>query len=49
MKDFTITLGQKKLNSLSLIYIEKKLFNNYINYDKLIDESAELNVSKKKL
>ncbi|ESO05720.1 hypothetical protein HELRODRAFT_77310 [Helobdella robusta] len=41
------TLGQQKLNSLSLLYIEKELLNSSINYDKLIDEFAELKVRKK--
>ncbi|ESN96798.1 hypothetical protein HELRODRAFT_92768 [Helobdella robusta] len=41
------TLGQQILNSLSLLYIEKELLNNSINYDKLIDEFAELKVRKK--
>lgn len=41
------TLGQQKLNSLSLLYIEKELLNNSINYDKLIDEFAEVKVRKK--
>ena len=41
------TLGQQKLNSLSLLYIEKELLNNSINYDKLIDEFAELKVKKR--
>ncbi|ESO01990.1 hypothetical protein HELRODRAFT_65462 [Helobdella robusta] len=40
------TLGQQKLNSLSLLYIEKESLNNSINYDKLFDEFAELKVRK---
>ena len=41
------TLGQQKLNSLSLLYKEKEILNNSINYDELIDEFAELKVRKK--
>ena len=46
-KFLTVDVGQQKLNSLSLLYIEKKLLNSAINYDKLIDEFAELKVRKR--
>lgn len=42
------TLSQQKLNSLSILYIEKELLHN-TNFDDLIDQFVQLKIRKKKI
>ena len=44
-KKWRFTIGQQRSKSLSLLYIEKELLDNSINYGKLIDELAEFKVN----
>ena len=40
-----LAIGKQRSKSLSLLYIEKELLDNSINYGKLIDELAEFKVN----